>query len=88
MVYDGGRDRVVAFGGYFRGRAYDETLVLEGTEWVRRETEAPAARMSPGLCYDPQTRVVLSAESDSGQQRVRPTRTSHCSAAQTATALH
>ncbi len=62
LAYDGGRRRVVLFGGRGPGSVeYDDTWEFDGVTWVRRSSaSSPGARWRAGMAYDPERqRVVL-----------------------------
>jgi hypothetical protein len=57
MAYDGGRERIVMYGG-MAASVLSDTWIYDGSDWSRQTTSTPPALFSPTMAFDT-TRGVL-----------------------------
>lgn len=58
-AYDAGRERLIVFGGYFRGSYSGDTWEWDGRGWQRHDAGGPSPRNGPAMVYDEHNRYVL-----------------------------
>ena len=52
LAFDDARQRLVLFGGYYRGAYSGDTWEWNGTQWARVSQSGPPGRNSPRMVYD------------------------------------
>ena len=51
-AFDAVRQRLIVFGGFFRGQYFGDTWEWDGDAWTERPEPGPSARNSPRMVYD------------------------------------
>ena len=69
MAYDPVSQKIVMFGGFYRGGYYGDTWTFDGTDWKRQKTAvAPSARAAAALAFDSTLQKLILFGGWDGQQ--------------------